>query len=463
MRSTFVTVASACDPRRAVSPFVYPSWGGGSLHRRLAEEARLVFENDIDIGSVFELRTRTTCYFGVGAIQKIADVAGALRARGIRRVIAVCGRRSYRETGAWDVVAPALAAQGIEVEIYDEVTPNPIDAQVDAATRKALAFGAQAVIAVGGGSPIDAGKSVAILLRYPQRTAAELYTAAFTPTEAAPLVAVNTTHGTGTEVDRFAVMTVPSRQFKPAIAYDCAYPLYSIDDPALMADLPRHQSIYVSVDALNHVVEACSSRAASPFSILLAKETTRLVAEHLPQALRDPKDLRARYYLLYASAIAGIGFDNGLLHLTHALEHPLSAVKQELAHGLGLGMLLPAVVQEIYAARSATLAEVLAPLVPGLKGTPAEAVRAAEGVEAWLEGVGLGSHLADEGFTAADLDHLTELAFTTPSLGFLLSLAPVEATRERVRHIYERSLRGLRAPAPHRMRAANERPIPSAP
>lgn len=96
----------------------------------------------------------------------------------------------------------------------------------------------------------------------------------------------------------------------------------------------------------------------SPYSILLAKEAVRLIVRYLPVAVNDPENLVARYYLLYASAIAGISFDNGLLHLTHALEHPLSAVKPEIAHGLGLGAILPAVVKTIYPAVAEVLADI---------------------------------------------------------------------------------------------------------
>lgn len=178
----------------------------------------------------------------------------------------------------------------------------------------------------------------------------------------------------GTEVNRFAVVSISEKEYKPAIAYDCIYPMYSIDDTALMVKLPTYQTSYVSVDALNHVVETATCKAANPFSILLAQETARLVVKYLPQALTHPDDLMARYYLLYASLIiGGIAFDNSLLHFTYALEHPLSAVKPELSHGLGLGILLPAVVKQIYAATPEVLASIFSTIVPELKGVPSEA------------------------------------------------------------------------------------------
>lgn len=402
-----------------------------------------MFKNSLNIHEVAEIRLKTHIYFGCGAIGKISEIAAQLVKRGIHSVLIVSGRGAYKATGAWDVIAPALEAHKIQYALYDKVTPNPTTTQVDEATALGKTIDAKAVIAIGGGSPIDTGKSAAILLANPTYNASELYELKFAPETAVPIVAINLTHGTGTEADRVAVATVLEKEYKPAIAYDCIYPTWSIDDPALMTGLSEAQTRFVSIDAVNHAVEAATSKIASPFSISLARETIALVAQYLPDAIKDPKDLTARYYLLYASMLAGVSFDNGLLHYTHALEHPLSAVKPDLTHGLGLAMLLPAVVKEIYPVKATVLADVLAPLVPGLKGEESEALAAAQGVEKWLAASGVPQKLVDEGFSATDIDKLVDLAFTTPSLDGLLALAPDTADRDAVRKIYEDSLVAL--------------------
>lgn len=400
-----------------------------------------MWEKDININEVREIRSRTLVYFGVGAIAKISDICKDLKARGITKLIVMTGRGAYKKTGAWDHVTKAFADNGITYVHYDQVTPNPNTHHVNAAAKMAADFGAQAMLAIGGGSAIDAGKSVAILMKNPGKTAEELYEFKFTPTEAAPIIAINLTHGTGSEANRFAVVSIEEKNFKPAIAYDCIYPLYSIDDPALMTGLAENQTRYVSIDAVNHVVEASTTKATSPYAIDLAISVVKLVAEYLPVALKDPQNLEARYFLAYAALIAGISFDNGLLHYTHALEHPLSGVNPNLTHGLGLAMLLPAVIKNIYSAKPATLADVLAPIVPGLTGCPCEADKVAQGVEKWLFSVGSTHKLEDEGFKASDVDKLVDLAFNTPSLGGLLGIAPTDATKESVRAIYTESLK----------------------
>lgn len=400
-----------------------------------------MWEKDININEVREIRVRPNVYFGVGAIEKIDDIVKSLKKeKNVDKVIVVSGRGAYKATGAWDYVEKALTQNGIGYVNFDKVTPNPTTHHVDEAVKMALDFGAKAVIAIGGGSPVDAGKSTAILMEYPDKTCNDLYEFTFTPSKAAPIVAINLTHGTGTETNRFAVVTVPEKDFKPAIAYDCIYPYASIDDPALMTKLSPNQTRYVSIDAVNHVVEAATSKVASPYSITLAKETIRLVAQYLPKALENPEDLEARYFLSYASLLGGVSFDNGLLHYTHALEHPLSAVKHELSHGLGLAILLPAVIKSIYKEKAAVLADILSPIVPDLKGEASEAQYVAEKVEQWLFSLGVTQKLTDEGFCEADVEKLTYLAFNTPSLDGLLGIAPTSATEEAVATIYKESL-----------------------
>jgi len=397
------------------------------------------WEQKIDINNVSTIICGSHVFLGVGAIEKIDFIAEQLKARGIDSIIAMTGKAAYEKTGAWGYVTKALDKHGIRYTLYNKVQPNPETQQVDEAVKIAREAGAKAVIAIGGGSPIDAGKSAAILLEYPDKTCQDLYEAKFAAEKAVPVIAINLTHGTGTEANRFAVVTIPEKEYKPAIAYDCIYPLYSIDDPGLMTGLPPDQTRYVSIDAVNHVVEAATTILNNPFSITLAKEVMRLVSKYLPAAIEDSNCLQARYFLTYAAMIAGTSFDNGLLHFTHALEHPLSGIKTDLTHGLGLAILLPAVVKEIYPAAGVILADILSDIVPGLTGCETEADKAAEGVYAWLKSVGVPEKLGCVGFKKEDVPKLVQLAFETPGLEGLINCAPVPHGKDAVQRIYENS------------------------
>ncbi len=402
-----------------------------------------MWEKDININDIREIRTRTSVFFGVGAIKKINDIASDLKSKGIDKVIVMSGKNAYKATGAWDYVEKALRENSIGYVNYDQVTPNPTTLHVNEAAKLARDFKAKAVIAIGGGSPTDAGKSVAILMQYPDKNANDIYEFKFVPEKAAPIVSINLTHGTGTETNRFAVVTVPEKDFKPAIAYDCIYPMYAIDDPQLMTKLSPKQTRYVSIDAVNHVIEAATSTVTSPYAVTLAREVIADVVKYLPKALENPDDLEARYYLAYAAMMGGVCFDNGLLHYTHALEHPLSAVKHELSHGLGLAILLPAVIKVIYKDKANILADILSPIIPNLKGDISEADMAAKAVQDWLVSVGVPEKLMDQGFCENDVDKLTDLVYQTPSLSGLLDIAPSGNSREIVKEIYINSLKSL--------------------
>ena len=399
-----------------------------------------MWDKEIAIDQVRAITLKGKIFFGVGAITRIEEIVNELKAEGVESFLVVTGKNAYISSGAWEVIESVMLSKGVKFAVYSGVTPNPTAEQVDTAVEVGRSINASAVIGIGGGSAIDAAKSAAIMLKYPERKCADLYEYAFTPAEALPVVAVNLTHGTGTECNRFAVVSIPEKNYKPAIAYELIYPRYAIDDPALMTGLSEAQTRYVSIDAMNHVIEAATSRSANPLSIQLAAETIRLVTEYRPLAEKNPKDLRARYFLAYAALIAGWAFDNGLLHYTHALEHPLSAVQPKLAHGLGLAMLLPAVVENIWPESGPILAQLFAPFAPGLDGSPKGAAKGARAVQKFLVTHGVSEKLSDLGFTEDDIPVLTELAVSTPSLGGLLEQAPTFADRVAINAIYLNSM-----------------------
>ncbi|WP_425447340.1 iron-containing alcohol dehydrogenase [Dethiothermospora halolimnae] len=401
-----------------------------------------MWESTMPINEVREIRGKTSVFLGAGAIKKIFDITKEVKEKGMDKVLIVTGKSSYKKCGAWDHVEKALKENDIKYVLYNGVTPNPLNTQVDEAAKMGTELGAKFVIAIGGGSVIDTAKSAAIMINYPNETTARLYEGEFTPTEALPVVAINTTHGTGSEGNRFAVTSIleDGKEFKPAIAYDLSYPMYSIDDPELMISLPKSQTLYTSIDAVNHVFEACTTVVTSPYSVLLAKETVRLVHKYLPKAVENGEDLEARYYLAYSALMGGICFDNGMIHLTHALEHPLSAMKPNLSHGLGLAVLLPSIAKHTYRVKPEVLADVLSPIVPGLEGKKEEAEKVSSGIREWLNGLGVTENLRDLGFNEGDIERLVELTFNTPSLDLLLGCSPIGSTEELVSTIYKESL-----------------------
>ena len=201
-----------------------------------------MWDNCCDYDTVREIRVKTTAYIGVGAIDKIDGILGNLKNEGVTSVLCVCGGHAYRASGAWDKAEAAALRQGIVLALYNRVMPNPTTDTINDAAALGRAVNAGAVLAIGGGSPLDCGKGAAVLLANPGKSAEDLFCFRFTPQKALPLVAVNLTHGTGSEVNRFAVVTVAGRNHRSIVGHDCSYPRYAIDDPALMTGLSAEQS-----------------------------------------------------------------------------------------------------------------------------------------------------------------------------------------------------------------------------
>ena len=392
----------------------------------------------IDIHRVFVLQpTRPHTVFGVGALAGIDGILDKLRQDGCDAVLVVTDPLAYKASGAWDTVRPALDAH-MAWELYDGVRSNPTYANCDAAATIGRSMEAKAVLAIGGGSAIDTAKTAAILLAHPGKKAVDFYEKHAPITGALPVIAINTTHGTGSECNAYAVAQSDGAD-KPVLHSPHLYPTWVIEDPALTVTLPARQAVATAIDALTHALEAATATTASPYSICLAKEAVRLITAWLPTALRQPGNLAARYWLMYASAIAGLGFDLGMLHIAHALEHIMSTLNAEVAHGDGLGLLLPAVLAEIYPAAPEVLAELLRPIAPDLRGLPGEADLAVAKLRQWFACIGQPSGMSAY-FTGADVPALTRMVMKSCLAKTLLPLAPIRVDAAVVERIFQQAL-----------------------
>jgi alcohol dehydrogenase class IV len=396
------------------------------------------WEKKIDINKVFVLQpTRPVTYFGVGAIHKIDSILSDLAAKGCGKVLVVTDAIAYKASGAWTTVEPALNKH-VAWKHYDKVRPNPTYTNCEEAAAIGLDFGAGAILAIGGGSSMDTAKTAAVLMKHPGKKAVDFYEKGEPITGATPLILINTSHGTGSECDAFAVAQSDGED-KPCINSPHIYSTFTIEDPGLTATMPTKQTISTSIDAVNHALEAATTITTTPYSIGLARDAIRLVATYLPTAIVEPGNLTARYWLLYASAIAGISFDLGLLHITHSMEHAMSTLNVQVTHGDGLGILMPAMVQEIYPAVPEVVADLFEPIIPGLKGVPSETDFVVEKLRAWCHSVGQSTSMA-EYYSEADVAALVKTTMASSLSKILLPLAPIKADEAVVERIFRNSL-----------------------
>ncbi len=277
--------------------------------------------------------------FGVGSLAEVGD---AVRRAGGSRALVVTDQ-GVLAAGWVDRALPHLAAAGLSWRIWSGLTPNPKDHEIEAGFADYQDSGCDVLVAIGGGSPIDAAKAIAVLsgngggiLDY------EGIDAVAKPIP--PMVMVPSTGGSGADVSQFCVITDTRRMLKATIAGRALVPDISVTDPILLTTMPPELSAHTALDALSHGIEAYVSKAASFLSDGHALAAIGGVLEHLLATIDDPGDLRAREGIARASLQAGIAFTNALLGATHAIAHQIGGYL-DLPHGLLNAILLPHVMR----------------------------------------------------------------------------------------------------------------------
>lgn len=377
----------------------------------------------------FSIRAgKTVVYFGIGAVKNVEGFV-----RRFRRAYVVTSRSAARVSGALTDVEAILKSAGVVYEVFDRVSPNPSAKLVNELGERVWRFGAELVIAIGGGSVIDSAKLAAVLAQCGGYVE-DYINRRRDVCGALPIIAVNLTHGTGSEVDKYAVATLEDPRVKIGIGSEHMYLAIAVEDPQYLRTLPRNQTMYTAFDAFYHAVESATTILSSPYVVALAEEAVRNIVKWLPVAINDPSNIEARYWLLYASMVAGIAIDNTRTHMVHALEHVISGLNEGLAHGAGLAMLGPVAIKHVYKANPETLHRLLRYLDPSLEPTPSHAEKASEAVKRFHIGVGFRENLRMYGFSEQDADKVVELA--QKYLQVNLSLSPIEPSKDILKEMY---------------------------
>ncbi|WP_051973486.1 iron-containing alcohol dehydrogenase family protein [Cryobacterium sp. MLB-32] len=303
-------------------------------------------------------------------------------------------------------VRAALEGAGLAVTVYGGVTPNPTTTCVDEGSDLAASVGADGIVAVGGGSSMDAAKGIALGALNPQRGIDLDYRSTFAH-PALPIVAVPTTAGTGAEVNAFGVITDVVSHRKFYVGHDSALARAAVLDPDLTVGLPAGATAATGMDALTHALESYLSVRANPYSDGIALQVISTVAEFLPRAVADGSDIEARAELLLASHVAGVGFSHTGLGLVHGIAHPLGG-QFNIPHGLALCIVIEGVLRFNLTARAARIARVGFALGVGdTAATEADnAESAIRAIAALATSVGMTGPLATFGVTEADLASL---------------------------------------------------------
>lgn len=276
-----------------------------------------------------------TSFFGKGAIQLLEP---ELRKMGITRALLVTDRFLY-ESGAAARVARVLSGAGVEFAVYYNVQPNPTVQVVNACIGAASAIGAQMLIALGGGSAIDTAKAASIVLAN-GGTVEQYEGVGKSSHPGLPIVAINTTAGTGSECTSFYIVTDPVRHSKMAMVDTNCMVAIAVNDTDFMRSMPPKLTAATGMDAMTHAIEAVLSKNSSPITDKDAIWAIEVISENLPAAVRNGSDEQARTMMAYAENVAGMAFSNAGLGMVHAMAHALGG-RYNLPHGVCNAVLLP--------------------------------------------------------------------------------------------------------------------------
>lgn len=276
---------------------------------------------------------------GKGSINRLPEVAGKL---GKSHGLIISGPH-LDKMGIVKSCADALNKEGIKVDAFTETEGNPSVETVDKATKAFLSSGADFIIALGGGSPMDVAKAVGVVAKY-GGDITEYEGGGKVPGDIVPLIAIPTTAGTGSEVTAFSVITDHSRNYKLTVFSYKLIPSYAILDPDLITTAPVSVAAACGIDALVHALEAYISKAASPFSDAMAEKALELIGKNIRKYVADRSDVNAAEGMLIGSLFAGIAFSWARLGDVHAMSHPVSAYF-DVPHGVANAILLPTIVE----------------------------------------------------------------------------------------------------------------------
>ena len=287
----------------------------------------------------YDMYIPTRIMFGTGMLNKLSEQPMP----GKRALILISNGKSTRANGYLARTEEQMRKAGIETVVFDGVSPNPTVDNVNAGAKAARDNKCDFLVALGGGSVMDCAKAVAVMATnngelwdYVSIGSGKRQPIKVRPL---PIIAITTTAGTGSETDHSGVITKEETFEKAFVGDNSLFPVLSIVDPELMASVPPAFTAYQGFDALFHSTEGYIAKGANLMSDMYALEAIRNIAEYLPRAVKDGRDLEARTRVAFGNSLSGAVMCLTLITSEHALEHALSAYHPNLPHGAGLIMI----------------------------------------------------------------------------------------------------------------------------
>lgn len=336
-----------------------------------------------------------------------------------------------------DGLFSALDQEGVKYSLYDEVVPNPTIDNIESALSLYKQGNCQAIIAVGGGSPMDCAKGVGARVARPNKSLQQMGGILKVMKKLPPLYAVPTTSGTGSETTLAAVVTDSKENHKYAINDPSLIPYAAVLDPTLTAGLPKHITSTTGMDALCHATEAYIGRENTRATKRNAREAITLINENLVEAYENGQNLEARENMQKASYLAGLAFTRAYVGYVHAIAHSLGG-KYHIAHGLANAVIMPYVFEAYGKNAHKKLAE-LADLI-GISNEGDTNAQKAEKYIEWIRELNRKMNIPD-GFAEIKEEDLDEMAGYAEKEGNPLYPVPKIMGKEELKVIYRKLMR----------------------
>lgn len=388
----------------------------------------------------FDCFMPTRIIFGPGRLKELATTPYL---PGKKALIVIGAGQSMRKLGYLDRVTGYLAQNGVESVVYDKILPNPLVENVMEGAKVARENNCDFIVGLGGGSPIDSSKSIAVMATNPGHYWDYINGGSgkgrVVPNRPLPIVAITTTAGTGTEADPWTVITKSDTKEKIGFGFDGTFPILSIVDPELMLTVPPDFTAYQGMDAFFHSVEGYLATVHQPAGDAYALMAIERLSRFLPAAVRDGKNLEARTEIAWANTAAGMveSFSSCISH--HSLEHAASAFHPELPHGAGLTALSVSYfsfMAEKCPERFPALAAAMGENVDVLPTVETRASAFITALKKLIAGVGMQElRLSQFGVTKAEIPALARNAMET--MGGLFKVDPYKLSLDDVVSIYE--------------------------
>lgn len=379
----------------------------------------------------------TEIRFGRGRLKEVGDVV----ARYGKRCLLVTGPADGARAALFDRVKRYLVDAGVTVEHFSGVVPNPTTDCISAGAGMAKAFGAEVVVAVGGGSSMDTAKAIAVEATHPGTAWDYRWCSETQPTDnTLPIVAITTTSGTGSHVTQVAVLTNPALKDKSAIYNRHVYARVGIVDPELMVSMPRHVTASTGFDVFCHAFESYLHIHASPYTDLLALEAIRLVARYLPRAVDDGTDVDAREGMAWADSLAGLCIANAGVTLPHGIGMAIGGCCPHVMHGEALAVIYPEFTRYTYPyaiERFATVGRILNAELEAVSDDVA-AERACDEIDGLLKRIGMWLSLEGLRVTGDDLAAIADHSQVLPDYRNNPRVATHHEILEMLEHSYRR-------------------------